>query len=96
MEVEKIDLEIEKIENEIIQFQSKLNKLREIKETLILVKSLKDDFIICFECSCKVKKTALEDALEDINYRIKRKLKVYCNECHNSDIDSDDYEGNNN
>jgi hypothetical protein len=90
IEIKKIETDIIQIENEIKQSQLKLNILREQRDSFILIKSLQDDFIICFECNCKIKKTELEDDVKDVNTRIKKKLKIYCNLCHNSDYSSDD------
>lgn len=90
IEIKKIETDIIQIENEIKQSQLKLNRLREQRDSFILIKSLQDDFIICIECDCKIKKSELDDGVKEVNNRIKKKLKIYCNECHNSDYDSDD------
>jgi hypothetical protein len=90
IEIQKIETDIIQIENDIKQYQLKLNRLREQRDNFILIKSLQDDFIICFECNCKIKKTELEDGVKEVDYRIKKKLKIYCNDCHNSDYSSDD------
>lgn len=50
IEIKKIETDIVQIENEIKQSQLKLNRLKDQKDSLILIKSLQDDFIICIEC----------------------------------------------